>query len=280
MTAEHPDIILTNTILYNRDALYYWLFVKSIKAGDIGRVVIVLRIWMLMMRTSKTMPRYANAIFETLGRLQQYPEKVRKLFLHNWLVNLTGRANGFKEVDLLQEHSNFWVKIVYGAKGANRNWEWLTMISVCIYSLREALRTVQKTFNIPIYGTQHTTPDMENEIFLISEKLKEENIQQHIPNWPANTQVEPVRDLIYEGTKYANRRTAYAQYQPDPTILENLGVQGETVAAELGSTEGNEDEEGEESYKPSAEDLAMDDEEPIGLADELLEAAISWSEDD
>ncbi|KAJ3816871.1 hypothetical protein F5880DRAFT_1634205 [Lentinula raphanica] len=280
MTAEHPDIILTNTILYNRDALYYWLFVKSIKAGDIGRVVIVLQIWMLMMRTPKTMPRYANAIFETLGQLQQYPEKVRKLFLHNWLVNLTGRANGFKEVDLLQEHSNFWVKIVYGAKGANRNWEWLTMISVCIYSLREALRTVQKTFDIPIYGTQHTTPDMENEILLISEKLKEENIQQHVPNRPAKTQVEPVRDLIYEGTKYANRRTAYAQYQPDPTILENLGVQGETVAAELGSTEGNEDEEGEESYKPSAEDLAMDDEEPIGLADELLEAAISWSEDD
>lgn len=35
----------------------------------------------------------------------------RKLVLNNWLVNLTGRVNGFKEVDLLQEHQNFWAKV-------------------------------------------------------------------------------------------------------------------------------------------------------------------------
>lgn len=95
--AQIPDIVLMNNILYNCDALYYWLLVRSIKAGDIGRVVLVLRIWMVMMWTPKTMPRYANAIFETLGRLQQYPERLRRLFLHNWLVNLTGNADGFKE---------------------------------------------------------------------------------------------------------------------------------------------------------------------------------------
>ncbi|KAJ3885085.1 hypothetical protein GG344DRAFT_70836 [Lentinula edodes] len=108
---DQPDTVLMNNILYNRDALHYWLLVKSIKAGDIGRVVLVLRIWMLMMWTPKTMPRYANAIFKTLGRLQHYPERLRKMFLHNWLVNLTGCANGFKEVDLLQEHTNFWIKV-------------------------------------------------------------------------------------------------------------------------------------------------------------------------
>ena len=111
--AEKPDTVLMNNILYNRDVLHYWLLVKSIKAGDIGRVVLVLRVWMVMMCTPKTMPRYANAIFETLGRLQQYPERARKLFLHNWLVNLTGKVNGFKEVDLLQEHINFWIKVSF-----------------------------------------------------------------------------------------------------------------------------------------------------------------------
>lgn len=28
----------------------------------------------------------------------------------NWLVNLTGKANAHKEIDLLQEHHNFWAK--------------------------------------------------------------------------------------------------------------------------------------------------------------------------
>ncbi|KAF6744344.1 hypothetical protein DFP72DRAFT_1177189 [Ephemerocybe angulata] len=31
--------------------------------------------------------------------------------LRNWLVNLTGRKNGFKEIDMLQEHHNFWLKV-------------------------------------------------------------------------------------------------------------------------------------------------------------------------
>jgi hypothetical protein len=32
-------------------------------------------------------------------------------FLKNWLANLSGKANGFKEMDLLQEHQNFWAKV-------------------------------------------------------------------------------------------------------------------------------------------------------------------------
>jgi hypothetical protein len=32
-------------------------------------------------------------------------------FLKNWLANLTGKINGFKEMDLLQEHQNFWAKV-------------------------------------------------------------------------------------------------------------------------------------------------------------------------
>jgi len=32
-------------------------------------------------------------------------------WLNNWLANLSGRINGFKEMDLLQEHQNFWAKV-------------------------------------------------------------------------------------------------------------------------------------------------------------------------
>lgn len=38
-------------------------------------------------------------------------ELFRDAYLRHWLVNLTGRVNGFKEVDLLQEHQNFWAKV-------------------------------------------------------------------------------------------------------------------------------------------------------------------------
>ncbi|KAJ7829326.1 hypothetical protein B0H13DRAFT_2372690 [Mycena leptocephala] len=107
-----PDITLENAILYNRDALFYIEFTRAIKQGDIGRVLNVLAIWMVMMRTPKTMPRYADAIFETLVRIKKFPPRLRQvlvqeLYLAKWLVNLTGRLLGFKPVDLLQEHQNF-----------------------------------------------------------------------------------------------------------------------------------------------------------------------------
>jgi hypothetical protein len=82
---------------------------------------------MVMMRSPKTMPKYADAIFETLRRIDRYDPVLkyisfflfvpvlmrfyRRYFLHNWLVNLTGRPYSFKEVDLLQEHQNFWAKV-------------------------------------------------------------------------------------------------------------------------------------------------------------------------
>ncbi|KAF9060010.1 hypothetical protein BDP27DRAFT_1430576 [Rhodocollybia butyracea] len=261
INVEEPDTVLMNTILYNRDVLYYWLLVKSIKADDIGHVVLILWIWMVMMCTPKTMPRYANPIFETLGRLQQYPEEVQKLFLHNWLVNLTGRADGCKEVDLLQEYSNFWVKTVYGAKGVNCNWDWLSMISVCIYSLRDAMHVVQNTFGIPIYGTRHTTPDMSKEVQYIAKKLREEKVQEYVAECPANHD-------FHEGSKYANKRSAFSRYRVDEAIIADLGFCW------------RKQNDKEELYIPSTNDLAMDSEEPIDMADELLAGTMALFEDD
>jgi hypothetical protein len=34
-----------------------------------------------------------------------------ELILSNMLVNMTGKENGWKETDLLQEHINYWIKV-------------------------------------------------------------------------------------------------------------------------------------------------------------------------
>jgi hypothetical protein len=36
----------------------------------------------------------------------------RNAFLMNWLANLGDKVDGFKEMDLLQEHQNFWAKVL------------------------------------------------------------------------------------------------------------------------------------------------------------------------
>ncbi|KAJ7149729.1 hypothetical protein C8R46DRAFT_1309677 [Mycena filopes] len=215
---ETGDITLENAILYNRDALFYVEFTQAIKKGDIGRVLNVLSVWMVMMRSPKTMPRYADAMFESLVRIKSFPPKLRELYLANWLVNLTGLPFRFKPVDLLQEHQNFWAKIIYNAKGSNKSWKWLAMITVCIFTLREAMRTVQTAFKIPAYGEKHKTPPIHDEVALIAKALHDEKIQMYCEHRPANDHVVPVRDLIKEGARYANGRKAFHRFTRDTRV--------------------------------------------------------------
>ncbi|KAJ7438253.1 hypothetical protein FB451DRAFT_1344411 [Mycena latifolia] len=267
------DITLEDAILFNRDALFYVEFVQAIKKGDIGRVVNVLSIWMVMMRTPKTMPRYADAMFETLVRLKHFPPKMRELYLANWLVKLPGRPYCFKPVDLLQEHQNFWAKIIYTAKGTNKSWEWLSMITVCIFTLRDAMRTVQTAFKIPAYGEKHKTPEITAEVATLANALKSENIQTFTAHRPANDHVAP-------GSRYANTRKAFWRFTRDTRKAETRGF----TPAQPGDTMEEEEDEGEgqqEDYEPTEDDLRADDEEFFDMAEpaQLLARAIEIVDD-
>ncbi|KAJ7440268.1 hypothetical protein FB451DRAFT_1443579 [Mycena latifolia] len=272
--------------LLNRDGILYIEFVSAIKKGDIGRVVNVLSVWMVMMRAPKTMPKYADAIFETLRRIDRYDPILKRFFLHNWLVNLTGRAYGFKEVDLLQEHQNFWAKmsslsvsqIIYNAKGSNKSWDWLSMITVCIFTLRDTMRTVQKAFKIPALGESHKVPDMSAEIQQLADALRDERLQEYVPNRPANgpsdsTAVTPVRDLLEEGAKYADTRGAFKKFTKEERRAQNLGFVDAVHDASGGVDSDGEESETEEQYVVTQEDLELDDEEPYADAPSLLAAA-------
>ncbi|KAF8170903.1 hypothetical protein K438DRAFT_2059793 [Mycena galopus ATCC 62051] len=250
------DAAFENSVLYNRDSLLYILLVSSIKAGDIGRVVLVFRIWAVMMRSPKTMPKYADAFFETLNRIQTYDPVLQKFFLYNWLVDITGLANRFKEVDLLQEHQNFWAKIVYNAKGVNRSWTWLARITVCIFALGDAMKTVHATFKILDYGTKHTVPDMQKEVLAVADALEKDRIQELWPDRPWKNEVVRVRDLFEEGADYVNTRAT-----TDETAT------------------GDDEDNTQEDYEPSQEDLQMDDEEPYDMINSLIGAATGMVDD-
>ncbi|KAF8879786.1 hypothetical protein CPB85DRAFT_1234405 [Mucidula mucida] len=254
---EERDTIFENAILQNRDMLWYSVLVYAIKSGDIGRVILVLRMWMVMMRTPKTMPKYADAIFETLARLDSYDPKLKAYFLHNWVVNITGLWGRFKEVDLLQEHQNFWAKVIYNAKGVNRSWDWLSMITVCIFSLRDAMRTVEKAYKIPFYGEKHTIPNMDKEVDALAEALAADNIQVYIRNRAQNAHVDEARDLLFEGLKYVNSRTAFAKYSDDNRRATNMGTAG-PIDSTVDANKEIESEDEDEEYEADEDDLAMD----------------------
>ncbi|KAJ7135486.1 hypothetical protein C8R43DRAFT_956002 [Mycena crocata] len=229
------DTTVENAILYNRDALFYVEFVHAIKKGDIGRVLNVLSIWMVMMRSPKTMPRYADAMFETLVRIKNFPPKLRNI-----------KTSGPKSS--------------YAAKGTNKSWKWLSMITVCIFTIREAMCTVQTSFKIPAYGEKHKSPPITEEVALIAQALQDEKIQSYVEHRPANDHVAPVRDLIREGALYANTRKAFHRFTRDTRKPEKRGFERDEAGDQMTGDNENEQEGEAENYDPTEDDLRVDDE--------------------
>ncbi|KAI0086095.1 hypothetical protein BDY19DRAFT_379635 [Irpex rosettiformis] len=103
------DVVFENALLFNRDALIMREFNDAIKAGDSGRILISLKILAAFYRGSGR-TEYAYETLVTLHNTTHiWPAPLRRIILNNWLVNTTGRANGFIPLDLLQEHQNFWI---------------------------------------------------------------------------------------------------------------------------------------------------------------------------
>ncbi|KAJ7645865.1 hypothetical protein B0H17DRAFT_1163827 [Mycena rosella] len=176
------DPQLENTILCNHDMLLLLLFTTSIKSGDVGTVLNFLAHWMVMFRGTGSMPKYADALFELINNLKRWPPALREAYLNNWLVNLTGKIRGFKEVDLLQEHQNFWAKVIYNACGSNRSWEWLSMVTVVIFNLRDVMRNAN-------------------------------HLQTYVQDRPGKDKILRARDLMVAGAAYASTPSVFRNFR-------------------------------------------------------------------
>lgn len=77
---EARDQVLENIILFNADALLLLEFKTAIQEGDIGRVLNVLSYWMVEFRGTGSMPKYADALYETLQTLKKM-DPARRYFI-------------------------------------------------------------------------------------------------------------------------------------------------------------------------------------------------------
>lgn len=143
------------------------------------------------------------------------------------------------------------------------------MITVCIFTLRKAMKSVQTAFKIPAYGVRHKIPDMERDIITLSGELSTERIQQYQPDRPNRDHTVPVRDLLAEGSKYAHSRGAFQAYQHDSrrARVVNSGTEGMEQESEETQTQSDRDisdsssEIDDEHFEVETDDLAYGEED-------------------
>ncbi|CAA7269639.1 unnamed protein product [Cyclocybe aegerita] len=188
LTTETPvhdgDMVFENAVLFFRDALLSREFTDAVKSGDSGRVLLVLKTWALSFRGSGQ-TKYAHEMLHLIHNLTHvWPREIRNIVLNNWLISPTGNPNSWIEVDLMQEHMNFWIKNFYRAYGSSASWEWLEMVAPCVEILRQLARGFKQMLGSDL-GTAHHPMDLSHDL----------------PDLMDNEDDAPAVDIISSGLK-------------------------------------------------------------------------------
>ncbi|EMD42077.1 hypothetical protein CERSUDRAFT_28738, partial [Gelatoporia subvermispora B] len=195
------DELFENAVLFMHGALMLREFTDAIKAGDSGRIILVLKFWALGFRgCGRT--KYAHEVLHLLHNMAYvWPKDLRDVIVQNWLVNPTGCENAWVEVDLMQEHLNLWTKTIYKAHGSNASWDWLTMISPCIEVLRQLASQMNKTLGAK-QGNKHKAPDLHQDIEELKRSLSEHEVYQVIRGRTLDVDKAVVPNVISVGLSH------------------------------------------------------------------------------
>lgn len=102
--------------------------------------------------------------------------------MENYLVNPSGRAGHWYELDLLQEHMNFWIKVLKNAKSTGFDSTFLRE-AVClnIPGFQKMYERITKLFGIgPVRGN-HAPKDKSADINKLGFHLREARVLEFLP---------------------------------------------------------------------------------------------------
>ncbi|KAF8218134.1 hypothetical protein K438DRAFT_1702685 [Mycena galopus ATCC 62051] len=215
------DMVLENAILFMRDALLTREFSDAIKIGDFGRVVLVLRAWTFCYRGSGR-SKYAHEMLHLMHNLTcVWTKELRYIILQNWIANPQGKFNCFVELDLVQEHLNFWIKKIYKADGAGHSWEWLSVISPCVDILRHLATKINNDIGAR-QGSRHSSPDLSADISALMTSLAEHEVYREKEGRVLDADDKPVPDVLSVGMAaltHGSSTTPLAEFNEQFDIL-------------------------------------------------------------
>ncbi|TFK45359.1 hypothetical protein OE88DRAFT_1649347, partial [Heliocybe sulcata] len=155
------DRQLANLILRLRDFLWYYELCCSISGGDSGRVMEVLKILRFVFWGGGA-TNYGNELLElACNFLYEYPEPLVTALMNNYLVNPSGRPGHWQELDLLQEHYNLWIKVLYNERSKDWDSEFLqNVVALNIKGFSSVRETVLSEMGFSKRSNDHSEANL------------------------------------------------------------------------------------------------------------------------
>jgi hypothetical protein len=109
---------LSNTLVQLHDFSTVVEAKRAMKAGDIGRLLLVWKKWSLMSQALKGLTNYSSYLPRMVLLLTVVlPPGLSKYLKHNLLISPSGRPGHFVAKDYWLEIQNYWIKFLYNNNG-------------------------------------------------------------------------------------------------------------------------------------------------------------------
>ncbi|KAF6742326.1 hypothetical protein DFP72DRAFT_830671 [Ephemerocybe angulata] len=112
----NTDATLSNNIHFLRMTFWYLEMCAGIAEGDIGRVFEIIKLLRFSFWGAGS-TNYGNELLEqACNFLYEFSDDLKTAIFNNYLVNPSGIPGHWFELDLLQEHFNYWLKRLFNSK--------------------------------------------------------------------------------------------------------------------------------------------------------------------
>ncbi|POW15911.1 hypothetical protein PSTT_01799 [Puccinia striiformis] len=109
---------LSNTLVQLHDFSSVVEAKRSMKSGDVGRLMNVWKKWCLMTQGLTGLTNYSSYLPRMVLQLTQIlPPDLRKYLCHNLLISPSGRSNHFVAKDEWLKCQNYWIKFLFNQTG-------------------------------------------------------------------------------------------------------------------------------------------------------------------
>ncbi|KAJ7660020.1 hypothetical protein B0H14DRAFT_3701557 [Mycena olivaceomarginata] len=172
----------STTINFIRMTFWYLEMCAAIAEGDIGRVFEVLKVLRFSFWGAGS-TNYGNEMLElACNFLYDFPPALRHAVLNNYLVNTTGLLGHWLELDLLQEHFNFWIKRLFNSKSHNFDSKHLAeAVGLNIHGISFIRDRFPSIFGFRKNQGKHKNADTTNDLNALGFHYRDDRIMQYLP---------------------------------------------------------------------------------------------------
>ncbi|KAJ3515928.1 hypothetical protein NLJ89_g1460 [Agrocybe chaxingu] len=171
------DITLANSVLFIRNAIWWREVCRAIAEGDTGRVWEVMKHWLFTF-TGSGNPYYSQFLLELYCNFKwEFPPELKDAIFQNWLVNPHGQPGRFIEMDLMQEHFNFWLEDLAQHKGKEFDEPFYReVLSMNVDDFLKLKDEMEDAASLKQRTKKHGTTDLGNELRAVMDKFRDEQV--------------------------------------------------------------------------------------------------------